>query len=78
MRSEINARPHPYPLPRREGTATRVLRNSVRRDCYPRVPVICSATSDNLNASESTRDGQAFHPLPGERARVRAVVTFPN
>ncbi len=75
-----NVCPHPDPLPRGEGTAMCGFRNFVRLDCTLHLFAFRSEASDKLTAPEHehARDCRMFLPLLGERAGVRAVVTFPN
>jgi len=76
MKSEMNARPHPDPLPRGEGTVACACNKFVRRSCNRRASAIRSTTHNNLTTAEHTGDCQMFIPLLGERAGVRAVVNF--
>jgi hypothetical protein len=76
MKFVMNARPHPNPLPRGEGTVAQGLEPIVRYRCNHRVFVRYFTSS--LNTSNLTCDGRAFLPLLGERAGVRVVVTFSN
>jgi hypothetical protein len=78
MRFVFYARPHPDPLPRREGTFLRTFEKLVRHSCNLHVIAHRFAATNNLNVSDLTRDGRTFLPLPGVRAGVRAVVIFPN
>ena len=78
MEFVMNIRPHPDPLPRGAGTATHVSSKFVRRGFNRRASTLRSVTQNNLISSEHARDRRMFLPLPGERAGVRAVVTFLN
>ncbi len=60
-----NARPHPIPLPRGEGTATCSLGQFVRPSCHRRAVTAFSVALDKLTASKFIRDWQAFLPLLG-------------
>ncbi len=65
----VNARPHPSPLPRGEGTATCSLGGFVRHSCYHRAVTAFSVAPNKLTASEFIRDCRAFLPLPGGEGR---------
>ena len=78
MRNKFNARPHPDPLPRGEGTAMHVFGKLVRHGCNHSASALSTETWDNLTVSAHTCGHRMFLPLLGERAGVRAVITFSN
>src|ERR1035437_5643858 len=71
----INARPHPGPLPRGEGEATRVAGKSDRHGCNRRLSVIRSKTHTRTRDVHFANKRRTILPLQGERAGVRASVT---
>ena len=77
MSSEMNARPHPDPLPRGEGTAMRLASESDRLTCNSR-PFVRTEDCRTTRSRHVTCKRRTFPPLLGERAGVRAVVTFSN
>ena len=75
---EINggyARPHPSPLPRGEGEATRLARSLKRPNCSRRLGVVRTRKLTTTRVGRSANDRQRIPPLLGERAGVRAVVS---
>ena len=71
----FDARPHPGPLPRGEGEAARVSRESRRHTCNRRLSAFRSKTLATTCDGRIANNRRMILPLLGERAGVRAVVT---
>jgi hypothetical protein len=71
---ETNARPHPGPLPLREGEVGHISRKLGILDCSRRVSLVRFLTRSITNHVHSPNNLQMVLPLLGERAGVRASV----
>jgi hypothetical protein len=71
----IYTRPHPGPLPRGEGEATRVFAKFDRHGCNRRLFVIRLKTHTTTRDVRFANNRRTILPLLGERAGVRASVT---
>jgi len=73
--NSFETRPHPGPLPRREGEVTRATRNFARHNCNHRFFAVCRKTHMTACVVRTADHWRMILPLLGERAGVRAVVT---
>src|SRR5208282_2800088 len=71
----VYARPHPGPLPRGEGEATRLARRLNRPNYSRHLAVVRTRTVTTTRVGRSANDRRLIPPLLGERAGVRAVVS---